>query len=56
MDTADLGIEVAWSGLLILMLEKLYWFHNTGAIDVKNGWVCTWGKIIFNNAGIDFLF
>ena len=28
--------------------------NSTGSIDVKNGWVYSWGKIIFLDAGVDF--
>ena len=41
----------ARSGLLILMLEKISWFHLTGLITrvllMWNKWICSWGKIIF---------
>ena len=62
----NLIYETLWtgagSGLLISMLEKLNWFCLTGLITTgaicywcKNRWVCSWRKIIFYNAGVDFL-
>ena len=52
----NLIYETLWTGargdLLISMLAKLSWFRLTGFITMEfygseNGWICSWGKIIF---------
>ena len=46
-----LNLNLERSGLLISMLGKLSWFRLTSLKTVilryENGWVCSWGKIIF---------
>ena len=50
-------LESMWTGaedkygLLISILKKSNWFRWC-----ENEWVCSWGKIIFWDAGLDFLF
>ena len=50
----NLIYDTVWAGtgssLLILVLQKLNWFRLTGqhwCYWCENGWVCSWGKIIF---------
>ena len=60
----NLIYETLWTGarssLLISMLGKLNLFCLTGLVTMlywcENGWVCSCGKVIFWDTGIDFLF
>ena len=59
----NLIYETLWTGarssLLISMLGKLNLFCLTGLVTMlywcENGWVCSCGKVIFWDTGIDFL-
>ena len=59
----ELASELGWSNLDWLvgfnagktLLASFDWSNNIGAW-CESGWVCSWGKIIFYDAGVAFLF